>query len=203
MLEHFIVGVGRSIERSQRREEAAKGYRPETIDLEAHPEVLELTAQIEKAVKDAETAGEEGNVDESERLVAEAARLKSLKGETQRRLLAADTRGGASGGLTGRTAGNAHLLRACRACGAMLSVKDSDERLSEHFGGRLHVGVVKVRERLAELRLGAGWRGGSGVAGRARDGADEGGRRSLPAAASTATGGSGRHFMTMRDEDRR
>jgi hypothetical protein len=206
VLEHFIVGVSRSIERSQRREEQAKGYRPETIDLEAHPEVLELTAQIEKAVKDAETAGEEGNVDESERLVAEAARLKLLKGETQRRLLSADgAAAGSAGAASGRVAGNAHLLRACRACGAMLSVKDSDERLAEHFGGRMHVGVVKVRARLDELRSGSGWRGGGGAV-RSRAAGDS----RLPARAAAATAASsgssfsagGVRTASRRDEDR-
>ncbi len=149
-LESFIMFVDRSIQRNQKRTELAQGYTPEAVDLEAHPEVLDLTVRIEAAVKEAEKAGEEGNVDESVRLLAEAETLRATKVAAQRRLLSTDTKP-----TGGAIVGNFHLLRVCRVCGAMLSVKDSDERLAEHFGGRMHLGVVKVRERLLELEGGA------------------------------------------------
>lgn len=42
-------------------------------------------------------------------------------------------------------------LRVCEICAAFLSLYDNDRRLADHFGGRLHMGFIKVRERLEEL----------------------------------------------------
>ncbi|KAL6988758.1 hypothetical protein U1Q18_014511 [Sarracenia purpurea var. burkii] len=43
-------------------------------------------------------------------------------------------------------------LRVCDICGAFLSVYDSDRRLADHFGGKLHLGYMQIREKLAELQ---------------------------------------------------
>jgi len=43
-------------------------------------------------------------------------------------------------------------LRVCEICAAFLSLYDNDRRLADHFGGRLHMGFIKVRERLEELQ---------------------------------------------------
>ncbi|KAL0290684.1 UNVERIFIED_CONTAM: putative RNA-binding protein Luc7-like 1 [Sesamum calycinum] len=43
-------------------------------------------------------------------------------------------------------------LRVCDICGAFLSVYDSDRRLADHFGGKLHLGYMLIREKLAELQ---------------------------------------------------
>ncbi|GJS07845.1 putative RNA-binding protein Luc7-like protein 2 [Tanacetum coccineum] len=42
-------------------------------------------------------------------------------------------------------------LRVCDICGAFLSVYDSDRRLADHFGGKLHLGYMQIREKLADL----------------------------------------------------
>ncbi|KAI8556068.1 hypothetical protein RHMOL_Rhmol05G0223800 [Rhododendron molle] len=41
--------------------------------------------------------------------------------------------------------------RSCDICGAFLSVYDSDRCLADHFGGKLHLGYMQIREKLAEL----------------------------------------------------
>ncbi|CAL9104191.1 unnamed protein product [Musa textilis] len=43
-------------------------------------------------------------------------------------------------------------LRVCDICGAFLSVYDNDRRLADHFGGKLHLGYMQIREKLAELQ---------------------------------------------------
>ncbi|THU71087.1 hypothetical protein C4D60_Mb08t31850 [Musa balbisiana] len=43
-------------------------------------------------------------------------------------------------------------LRVCDICGAFLSVYDNDRRLADHFGGKLHLGYMLIREKLAELQ---------------------------------------------------
>jgi len=42
-------------------------------------------------------------------------------------------------------------LRACEVCGAFLSMYDNDRRLADHFGGKLHIGFVTIREKMKSL----------------------------------------------------
>merc|ERR1711988_527552 len=42
-------------------------------------------------------------------------------------------------------------LRVCEVCSAYLGIHDNDRRLADHFGGKLHLGFIKIRERLEEL----------------------------------------------------
>ncbi|KAF8708752.1 hypothetical protein HU200_030139 [Digitaria exilis] len=44
-------------------------------------------------------------------------------------------------------------LRLCDICGAFLSVYDNDRRLADHFGGKLHLGYMLIREKLKELQV--------------------------------------------------
>ena len=44
-------------------------------------------------------------------------------------------------------------LRACEVCGAFLSMYDNDRRLADHFGGKLHIGFVTIREKIAQLEV--------------------------------------------------
>ncbi|KAL2930370.1 Maspardin, partial [Bienertia sinuspersici] len=43
-------------------------------------------------------------------------------------------------------------LRVCDICGAFLSVYNSDRRLADYFEGKLHLGYMQIREKLAELQ---------------------------------------------------
>merc|ERR1712021_260501 len=42
-------------------------------------------------------------------------------------------------------------LRVCEICSAYLGKHDNDRRLADHFGGKLHLGFIKIREKLDEL----------------------------------------------------
>lgn len=44
-------------------------------------------------------------------------------------------------------------LRVCEVCSAYLGIHDNDRRLADHFGGKLHLGFIKIREKLAELEV--------------------------------------------------
>lgn len=43
-------------------------------------------------------------------------------------------------------------LRVCDICSAYLGINDNDARLSDHYGGKLHLGFITVREKLDDLR---------------------------------------------------
>ena len=42
-------------------------------------------------------------------------------------------------------------LRVCEICSAYLGIHDNDRRLADHFGGKLHLGFIKIREKLDAL----------------------------------------------------
>ncbi|KAK7243219.1 hypothetical protein RIF29_38009 [Crotalaria pallida] len=100
---------------------------------------------INEKLKKAEDLGEQGMVDEAQKALEEAEALKKLPPRQEPALdsakyTAADVR------ITDQK------LRVCDICGAFLSVYDSDRRLADHFGGKLHLGYMQIREKLAELQ---------------------------------------------------
>ena len=44
-------------------------------------------------------------------------------------------------------------LRVCEVCCAYLGIHDNDRRLADHFGGKLHLGFIEIREKLADLQV--------------------------------------------------
>lgn len=48
-------------------------------------------------------------------------------------------------------------LRVCEVCSAYLGIHDNDRRLADHFGGKLHLGFIKIREKLEELKVYIHW----------------------------------------------
>ncbi|KNA21373.1 hypothetical protein SOVF_043770 [Spinacia oleracea] len=100
---------------------------------------------INEKLKKAEDLGEQGLVDEAQKALEEAEALKKLAprqdpSADSAKYTAADVR------ITDQK------LRVCDICGAFLSVYDSDRRLADHFGGKLHLGYMQIREKLAELQ---------------------------------------------------
>lgn len=45
-------------------------------------------------------------------------------------------------------------LRVCEVCGAYLGLQDNDRRLADHFGGKLHLGFIEIREKHEKLQVG-------------------------------------------------
>ncbi|CAI9090855.1 OLC1v1025723C1 [Oldenlandia corymbosa var. corymbosa] len=107
------------------------------------PRIQEM---INEKLKKAEDLGEQGMIDEAQKALDEAEALKKLPTRQEpvadsSKYTAADVR------ITDQK------LRVCDICGAFLSVYDSDRRLADHFGGKLHLGYMQIREKLAELQL--------------------------------------------------
>ncbi|PIA29663.1 hypothetical protein AQUCO_05800048v1 [Aquilegia coerulea] len=100
---------------------------------------------INEKLKKAEDLGEQGMVDEAQKALEEAEALKKL-GARQEAVLDSSKYTAADVRITDQK------LRVCDICGAFLSVYDSDRRLADHFGGKLHLGYMQIREKLAELQ---------------------------------------------------
>ncbi|TVT99116.1 hypothetical protein EJB05_55524 [Eragrostis curvula] len=99
---------------------------------------------INEKLKKAEELGENGMIDEAQKLLDEAEALKKLSVRPQ---TVPD-----SAKMTTHVQITDQKLRLCDICGAFLSVYDSDRRLADHFGGKLHMGYMLIRERLSELQ---------------------------------------------------
>ncbi|XP_028406697.1 putative RNA-binding protein Luc7-like 2 isoform X2 [Dendronephthya gigantea] len=103
--------------------------------------VHELGEKIGKKLAEAEALGAEGKVDESLQAMAEVEELKNQKRTAEE--VYRDTLPSSSL--------QQQKLRVCEVCAAYLSLYDNDRRLADHFGGKLHMGFIKIRDRLKEL----------------------------------------------------
>jgi len=106
-------------------------------------EIAEIELAIQGGTEKIEQLGEQGKVDESMHEMAAIEALKSEKADKERDLQQLTDTSGASGH---------QKLRVCDVCGAYLSVLDSDRRLADHFGGKMHLGYHELRNMLAKFK---------------------------------------------------
>lgn len=104
-------------------------------------EIGEIELSIQGGTEEIEALGEAGKVEESMEKLAAVEALKQLKSDKEKELQNLNENAGASGH---------QKLRVCEICGAMLSVLDSDKRLADHFGGKMHLGFHELRKLMAE-----------------------------------------------------
>lgn len=161
----FIADVERKIQRAQKRLEEQDGERaPSLMDFENCKEVLEITAEIQEVMQKAEEAGNEGEVDLSMELMQKVEELKQKKATAQANAMLqsikSETDGSGPEGASGEAKKDAgtvaasnvnQKLRVCDVCGAFLSIFDSDRRLADHFGGKLHLGYLQIRKKIEEI----------------------------------------------------
>uniref|UniRef100_A0AAV2LMT7 RNA-binding protein Luc7-like 2 n=1 Tax=Knipowitschia caucasica TaxID=637954 RepID=A0AAV2LMT7_KNICA len=131
-----------------RRTEMAKKRLVETQD-EISAEVAakaervhELNEEIGKLLARAEQLGGEGNVDEAQQLLEKVEKTRISKKEAEdvyRNSMPASSF-------------QQQKLRVCEVCSAYLGLHDNDRRLADHFGGKLHLGFIEIREKLEKLR---------------------------------------------------
>merc|ERR1712047_209833 len=103
--------------------------------------IHELGEKMGTTLARAEEVGAEGNVEESLRLMEEVedVRKKKVSAELEYR------------NSMPASSYQQQKLRVCEVCSAYLGIHDNDRRLADHFGGKLHLGFIKIRERLEEL----------------------------------------------------
>ncbi|XP_074027453.1 putative RNA-binding protein Alsin2 isoform X2 [Leptinotarsa decemlineata] len=142
-MEHLQAFIGDC----DRRTEAAKQRLAETQE-ELSAEVAvkannvhELAEQIGQKLAKAEQLGEEGFVDESMKLMEEVDELRKKKLDAEQEYR----------NSMPASSYQQQKLRVCEVCSAYLGIHDNDRRLADHFGGKLHLGFIKIREKLTEL----------------------------------------------------
>jgi len=136
------------ITESDRKTESAKKRLTETqevLSTEASlkaDKIHELAEKIGESLAKVEQLGAEGLVDESIKLMEEIDELKKLKTEAEVEYRASIP----------SAQFQQQKLRVCEVCCAYLGIHDNDRRLADHFGGKLHLGFIKVREQLGVWR---------------------------------------------------
>lgn len=104
--------------------------------------VHDLAEQIGKKLAQAEKLGADGNVEESMKIMEEVEEIrkkKALAEQEYRNSMPASSY-------------QQQKLRVCEVCSAYLGIHDNDRRLADHFGGKLHLGFITIREKLEELK---------------------------------------------------
>eukprot|EP00771_Trimastix_marina_P000051 gnl/Trimastix_PCT/1050.p1 GENE.gnl/Trimastix_PCT/1050~~gnl/Trimastix_PCT/1050.p1 ORF type:complete len:322 (+),score=70.24 gnl/Trimastix_PCT/1050:61-1026(+) len=143
-LERHILECDKRIRQArQRLEDEGHNANDDAID-----QTAEIAKQIEDRMKEAEEFGEAGNVDESMAMLREVDDLKKQKQLIQSRNAAV---GDAALDPLAQRVSSQQKLRVCDVCGAFLSVQDTDRRLADHFGGRLHIAYLRIREKHQEI----------------------------------------------------
>lgn len=137
----FVDECDRRIRSAHRRLEKTPEENAKTTNLMR--EIAEIELAIQGGTEKIEALGEQGKVDESMKEMAAIEALKSEKSDKERELQQLTDTSGASGH---------QKLRVCDVCGAYLSVLDSDRRLADHFGGKMHLGYHELRNMLKLFR---------------------------------------------------
>ncbi|CAO1619427.1 unnamed protein product [Parajaminaea phylloscopi] len=136
----FMADIDRKIAANKRRIDQTPEETAKFTNL-MH-DISEIETAMNAAMAEVERLGEQGEVEASLQELAKAEALKQEKADRERDLQILSDSAGASGH---------QKLRVCDVCGAYLSILDSDRRLADHFGGRMHLGYLRLREIIAEF----------------------------------------------------
>ncbi|KGL76423.1 Putative RNA-binding protein Luc7-like 2, partial [Tinamus guttatus] len=141
-LQSFIADCDRRTEVAKKR--LAETQEEISAEVAAKAErVHELNEEIGKLLAKVEQLGADGNVEESQKVMdeVEKARVKKREAEEVYR------------NSMPASSFQQQKLRVCEVCSAYLGLHDNDRRLADHFGGKLHLGFIEIREKLEELRV--------------------------------------------------
>jgi len=104
-------------------------------------EIADLSNEIDSLNNVVCELGEDGRVGEAVNAMRKSEELVLLKGNKE-----AEVAGLSQGGNSQQ-----QKLRVCEICSAFLSIYDSDRRLADHFGGKMHMGFMQIRDTVKEL----------------------------------------------------
>jgi RNA-binding protein Luc7-like 2 len=95
-----------------------------------------VRTEIETMTKQLEDYTNEGEIDKAQELMERLEALKKEKEQIEAKM--PNTK--------------EQQLIVCEVCAALLSVNESDQRLADHFAGKMHLGFQKIRDKLKELK---------------------------------------------------
>jgi len=140
-LQSFISDCDRKTEVAKRRLKETQEELSEEANSKAE-QIHALGEQIGTMMAKAEETGARGEVDESMKLLEEVETLKQKKNHAENEFR----------NSMPASSYQQQKLRVCEVCGAYLGIHDNDRRLADHFGGKLHLGFITIREKLDQLK---------------------------------------------------
>lgn len=144
-LQAFIADCDRRTEAAKKR--LAETQEELTAEVAAKANAVHaLAEEIGKKLAKAEALGEAGQVEESMKLMTEIDELRAQKAKAEHEYRSSIP----------ASSYQQQKLRVCEVCSAYLGIHDNDIRLADHFGGKLHLGFLAIREKLASLEKTAG-----------------------------------------------
>jgi RNA-binding protein Luc7-like 2 len=96
-------------------------------------ELIQIKKQLEDLTKQVDELGSEGLIDEAQEVLEKIENLKKEKESYEVKLP------------------KEQQLIICDICAATLSQNETDQRLADHFAGKAHIGLQKIRERILLL----------------------------------------------------
>ncbi|XP_031416897.1 putative RNA-binding protein Luc7-like 1 isoform X2 [Clupea harengus] len=140
-LESFIADCDRRTELAKKR--LAETQEEISAEGAAKAEkVHELNEEIGKLLAKAEQLGAEGNVDEAQKVLQEVEQVRIKKKDAEEEYR----------NSMPASSFQQQKLRVCEVCSAYLGLHDNDRRLADHFGGKLHLGFIQIRDKLEALK---------------------------------------------------
>ncbi|KAL0487370.1 Luc7l2 [Acrasis kona] len=132
LLTRLVEDCDDRISRAQRRLEAQKknAITNEPIELR------NVRTEMEAVTKQVEELFNSGQVEESQKLLERIEALNAEKDAIEQKMPQTKEQ----------------QLIVCEICAALLSVNESDQRLADHFAGKMHLGFQRVRDKLKELK---------------------------------------------------
>ncbi|KAK3882441.1 hypothetical protein Pcinc_013178 [Petrolisthes cinctipes] len=140
-LQSFITDCDRRTESAKKRLAETQEELSAEVAAKAN-KVHDLAEQIGKKLARAESLGADGMVEESMKLMEEVEDLRKRKASAEQEYR----------NSMPASSYQQQKLRVCEVCSAYLGIHDNDRRLADHFGGKLHLGFIKIREKLEELK---------------------------------------------------
>ena len=101
-----------------------------------------IAAEIGKKLATAEALGESGQFEKSMQLMEEIEELRCQKIKAEHEYNSSIS----------TSSYQQQKLRVCEVCAAYLGIHDNDDRLADHFGGKMHQKLLEIREKLASLK---------------------------------------------------
>ncbi|XP_053387127.1 putative RNA-binding protein Luc7-like 2 isoform X2 [Mercenaria mercenaria] len=140
-LQTFIGECDRKTEMYKRRLKETQEELSEEANSKAES-IHGLGEEIGTKLARAEASGAEGKVEESMQLLNEVEELKKRKSLAEQEYK----------NSMPASSYQQQKLRVCEICSAYLGIHDNDRRLADHFGGKLHLGFITIRDKLADLK---------------------------------------------------
>ncbi|KAG7165459.1 RNA-binding protein Luc7-like 2-like [Homarus americanus] len=140
-LQSFITDCDRRTESAKKRLAETQEELSAEVAAKAN-KVHDLAEQIGKKLARAEGLGADGMVEESMKLMEEVEDLRKRKAAAEQEYR----------NSMPASSYQQQKLRVCEVCSAYLGIHDNDRRLADHFGGKLHLGFIKIREKLEDLK---------------------------------------------------